>query len=341
MCEFNLKLQLALGVKYYINFHVMFFSLSSFIIKEGGKFMNDLDIIDELHLPSFMKEHFNFSDIEQKNLYHYTDIYGLEGILKHKEFWVSSANFLNDKTEIKYTLELCRELIIEICERKQIDDSQPMFLFEFFVKSHLEETDYYLLSFCTNPDSNLLWSNYSNNDGYNISFKFPEIAFDFYKEDSEYPLVAHVIYDKKKQKEILKGIIERFISLSKFFDPYKFSELDQLLREGQGKELFVRLSTIITAINISSLFFKDVCFSQEEEFRIAISRESYSCRISNGTFIPYIKARFEKESVTGITIGPKNNMDITMEGLIQFLKLHEYNHIMKDDIRKSCIPYRY
>jgi len=299
--------------------------------------MNEKHLIEKLDLDSFMKDKFKFNLAEQITLYHYTDIYGLEGILKNKEFWVSNASFLNDKTEIKYTLELCRKLIMEICERKHINSEKIISAFNFIVGNDLVETDYYLLSFCTNSDSNLLWSNYSNNDGYNISFKFPEIAFDFHREDHEYPLVGYVIYDEVEQKRIIEDVIEKFIVLSKYI-----GELDVLESSGVSEEdFFEQLGVVTAAISMASLFFKDECFSQEEEFRIAIDREKYSCRISNGAFIPYIKARFKKESVTGITIGPKNNMDITMEGLIQFLKLHDYNHIAKEKIEKSCIPYRY
>ncbi|MFO6498578.1 DUF2971 domain-containing protein [Bacillus paralicheniformis] len=292
------------------------------------------NIVEARELYTLFEEKFQVGD-EPKVLYHYTNIYGLEGILKNNEFWVSNASFLNDKTEIKYTLDLSRQYLSELCEEKQIDKRKALSFFDLFVKERLEEVslDYYLLSFCTNEDSNLLWSNYSNNDGYNIAFKYPDINNDYYKETDEYPLSAYVIYDEVEQRKILKDYIEKIIEIVEYISVLKVEEIQD--------EIYRRLGLVVGALKLSSLFFKDKCFSQEEEFRIAIKRKDYSCRISNGTFIPYIKARFEKESVKGITIGPKNNMDITMEGLIQFLKLHDYSHITKEKIEKSCIPYRY
>lgn len=292
------------------------------------------NIVEARELYTLFEEKFQFG-YEPKVLYHYTNIYGLEGILKNNKFWVSNASFLNDKTEIKYTLDLSRQYLSELCEEKQINKKEAITFFDLFVRERLEQVslDYYLLSFCTNEDSNLLWSNYSNNDGYNIAFKYPDISSDYFIETEEYPLSAYVIYDEVEQRKILKDYIEKIIEIVEYVRDLKVEEIQD--------EIYRRLGLVIGALKLSSLFFKDKCFSQEEEFRIAFSKKKPFCRISNGAFIPYITAGFNKESVTGITIGPKNNMDITMEGLIQFLKLHNYNHITKEKIKKSCIPYRY
>jgi len=37
-----------------------------------------------------------------KNIYHYTDIKGLYGIIENKKFYVTDSEYLNDYTEIKY-----------------------------------------------------------------------------------------------------------------------------------------------------------------------------------------------------------------------------------------------
>ena len=39
--------------------------------------------------------------VTQKYLYHYTDIYGLEGIIKNKELWLSERNYMNDINDEK------------------------------------------------------------------------------------------------------------------------------------------------------------------------------------------------------------------------------------------------
>ncbi|MBU5263440.1 DUF2971 domain-containing protein [Bacillus atrophaeus] len=270
-------------------------------------------------------------------LYHYTNIYGLDGILEKREFWVSHSDFLNDKTELKYTLEICETLLQDKLKNNELKEK---ILYKFntvleFMSDHL----IYILSLSTNGDSNLLWSNYSNNDGYNIAFSFPAIIrdFEFNQNHTNYNLYhSSVIYEKEHHIKAISEVIDYFIELA----------TEDIFFDGINDEYINGVAGIIRTIQLFSIFFKDNCFSQEEEYRIAIvpflgQKIEYNCRISNGTFIPFIKFGFSKYRVKGITIGPKNNMDITLEGLVQFLNLHEYNHISKDYIRKSCIPYRY
>ncbi|TWO93713.1 DUF2971 domain-containing protein [Bacillus velezensis] len=270
-------------------------------------------------------------------LYHYTNIYGLDGILNKKEFWVSHSDFLNDKTELKYTLEIFKTILQDKLKDNDLKDS---ILNEVHVALELMNTySTYILSLSKNGDSNLLWSNYSNNDGYNIAFSFPDIIKDFKYEQNffEYYLYhSSVIYEKEHHIKAISEVIDYFISLAEKFIP----------SDGYNKIYIKGITEIVRIIQFFSIFFKDNCFSQEEEYRIAIvpyyrEKIQYDCRISNGTFIPFIKLGFYKDRVKGITIGPKNNIDITLEGLVQFLNLNEYDHISKDSIKNSCIPYRY
>ncbi|KXZ15312.1 hypothetical protein AXI59_02095 [Bacillus nakamurai] len=284
-----------------------------------------------------MAEKYLNEEKKECTLYHYTNIYGLEGILDNREFWVSHSDFLNDKTELKYTLEICESLLQDKLKYNELKD-KILDKFDTVLKL-MNDHLIYILSLSNNGDSNLLWSNYSNNDGYNIAFSFRAIIddFEFNQSYSDYYLYhSSVIYEKEHQIKAISEVIDYFIELAE----------KDILFDRINDDYIVGVADIIRTIQLFSIFFKDNCFSQEEEYRIAIvpylsKKIQYDCRISNGTFIPFIKLGFHKNRVKGITIGPKNNMDITLEGLVQFLNLHEYNHISKDSIRYSCIPYRY
>lgn len=276
---------------------------------------------------------------EEKNkgtLYHYTNVYGMEGILSNREFWASHSDFLNDKTEIKYSLDICKTLMKDKLKDNKLKDG----IYNKFdtVLEIMNEQLVYILSFSTNGDSNLLWSNYSNNDGYNIAFSYPTIIKNMklknYDKYNVYP--SRVIYEKEQHMKAISEVIDDFIE----------SAENEIRGVKTNDEYIKELTQIIMALQLFSIFFKDSCFSQEEEYRIAFvptgnAKSEYNCRISNGTFIPFIKIGFSEEFVEGVTIGPKNNMDITMEGLFQFLKLKKYKQITKENIRQSCIPYRY
>ncbi|PGD44273.1 hypothetical protein COM17_08395 [Bacillus altitudinis] len=286
-----------------------------------------------------------FSDeiYNKYKVHHYTNINGLEGILKEGEFWVSQADFLNDKTEMKYTFDMSKEIFSSICkEKKKSQDEINTFshLFDEAVNRNKENgTNYYTLSFSRNPDSNLLWSNYSQDDGYSITFKFKEL-FDGLTQDRNsggpLPIASKVIYEKSEQKSKLLKLLSEIID--RFEDKTNKGNYDV------NSDGFI--INAITVLEWYSIFFKDECFSQEEEFRIAFlylrnsDAKIYDCRISNGTFIPYVKIKIDCNSVKGVTIGPKNNMDINKEGLRKFLWKHEYD-LTKVNISKSKIPYRY
>ncbi|BDC59537.1 MULTISPECIES: DUF2971 domain-containing protein [Bacillus] len=272
------------------------------------------------------------------SIYHYTDIYGLDGILKKKEklegkgeFWVSNTDFLNDRTEVNYTIDLSIQIFKKICKEKRLNQEkidEYIHLYKQLIEINYVqfEGNYYALSFSTNSDSNLLWSNYSKNDGYNIGFDFR-----LFIRSIEPAMCSYVFYDKEKQTKILKSLLEDILTL--------FMKNTADGKFPLGEEAIGASNVLIWFF----FFFKDSVFSQEEEFRIVFilnPNENYQCRPSNGTFIPYIERSFNKKAVSSITVGPKNNMDINLEGLHKFLKLHEFD-IPDYGVKKSNIPYRF
>lgn len=267
-------------------------------------------------------------------LYHYTSVYGIEGILKKREFWVSHSDFLNDKTERKYAINLLSNILDNklegfIKKRALID----------LILNNLNSIDFpiYVLSFCQNKDSNLMWSNYSNNDGYNLEFDLSTFRSDFKildvnVENSVATYKSKVIYDKEIHEEAITEIADDFIEL---FEHYS----------GIDVQLKIKLHNLQLAFQILSSFFKDECFQQEEEHRFILVPAfaddlAYHCRVANGAFIPYTRIGFESSLIKGITIGPKNKMDISEEGLKSFLTLNEFDS-ETIEIKRSNIPYRY
>ncbi|OLN22941.1 hypothetical protein BTO30_07025 [Domibacillus antri] len=279
------------------------------------------------------------------SLFHYSNGQGVKSIVESGEIWLSKSGFLNDKLEIKYTLELVLSIIEEfLTEEPVIEERLFHDWFKQMIDLHLFSFEVFTLSFSKNGDSNVLWSNYANNDGYNIEFKYPEIA----KILLENLRTAHpnrkfavypyfVVYNKGRQIELLKREI---INLFKLF--YH----DYYNREGHFR--FQNAKRIFANLVCYSTFFKDDSFHQEEEFRIAVfnseknEKPLYHCRLSNGVFIPYIGIPISNERtripIQGITVGPKNRLDIAEEGLKHFLEL---NGLTGVSISKSKIPYRY
>lgn len=283
---------------------------------------------------------------------HYTDIGGFVGIIDNKELWASHTHFLNDKTEIKYTLNLSKKIFETLCKEKGLNEEEKNKHLDVFdtIKKKLEdinEVNYFSLSFSINPDSNLLWSNYSKNDGYNIAFNTSRLIKQLDKkqesneeqsndEPEQVLLCSRIFYDRVEQERILTELLTEIFDL--------------LTRQDNLGDIHIEDSEdfldAIKTLRWFSIFFKDACFAQEEEFRIAFfyndNYEGYHCRPSSGTFIPYIIKKFDidQKIVAGVTIGPKNNMDINLDGLRKFIKLKRID-LSPDQINVSRIPYRY
>ncbi|MFN3093306.1 DUF2971 domain-containing protein [Bacillus pumilus] len=275
-------------------------------------------------------------------LYHYTSVYGLEGILEHKVVWVSHTDFLNDKTERLYSENIITELVKEKFETKLSAELKKEPRIKTILDNMLgifqnRSVPTFVLSLSTNKDSNLLWSNYSKDDGYNIKFdpEFLKNSDEIQIEDKlrEVGIIfkSKVIYDEEKHIQALSELADHYV--------------EHFHNGGQSEEEFKeKLRAMHIAFEVIASFFKDSCFQQEEEWRIVFFTKTddlkVNHRIMNGAFIPYVKLSFDKNKVKGVTIGPKNNLDICEEGLKSFLETKKYD-LETVEINRSKIPYRY
>lgn len=288
-----------------------------------------------------------------ENVYHYTNINALYEILTKKTLIVTNSEFLNDREEILYSIDLIEDIyksipngVINIQKLKEILVDSLKYKF--------------ILSFSLNKDSIALWGNYTNFEGYNIEIDLNNIIGSkgvlrkyLIKNDKRISksdnamlygeAFGKVIYEASIQRKILKNLI---IILNKALDVTTI--LDDNEREKLKEEV---LTEIIYYINL----FKHPGFKQEEEYRLVytLNDESYQRYIKftnrNGVIIPYIEIVFvdvndsPKVPITAITIGPKTNMELAKKGLERLLESQHYNSKLKKlDIKilKSEIPYR-
>ncbi|MGX9291016.1 DUF2971 domain-containing protein [Bacillus sp. A015] len=275
-------------------------------------------------------------------LYHYTSVYGLEGIMDGKEVWVSHTDFLNDKTERLYSENILLDLIekkikAELSDELKEHPNVNALLDKIKESFQKKFAPTFVLSLSTNKDSNLLWSNYSKDDGYNIKFDPEFLRFSEYIQEDDnlgeaVVFKSKVIYDEEKH----------IVALSELADIYVEHFLFN--HEQSAEEYEINLVNMHIAFQVMASFFKDSCFQQEEEWRIVLFTKTKGIpikhRIMNGAFIPYVKLSFNKNVIRGITIGPKNKMDISEEGLKSFLTTNTYD-LKRIEINRSKIPYRY
>ena len=283
---------------------------------------------------------------EDKPIYHYTSPSGFEGIIKNGKLRFTDRNFLNDKSEGRYILELCIENAGEIIDfdnefrnvfingcKKQLGVLQRA---GFFV---------YQCSFSVEPDNLSLWNYYTKGDsikGYNLMFDSNNICNQLHmksnQEDGSTPkaYLGKVIYDVNKQKCVISKIVRKFYD---FYNNYKNPNYLKFIIE-----------VMIDRLMFVGCYFKKDCFKIENEYRIVYHqyvneegkfeaiKDKPSFYEKNGFFIPCLDVSFEPKALLGITISPTLDFSTTQYSLLRIIG--NYN-LTAENIVQSNIPVRY
>jgi hypothetical protein len=287
----------------------------------------------------------NFSEIDI--ISHYTSIDAIKNIIQTKRLWLSNCQFLNDRKEIQYTIDLINE-VYNSTKKKQIFAE----LLDTLVSTASDIKNMFVLSLSYNNDNLTLWYNYARNEGYNLGFNLTSLIEEFDKsQHGLFGIITHpgcaagevtgtvlydkVVYDKLKQLEYLESILSNY-------------EL-AIQNETNARNLYNLRILTVHRLLICSLFFKDNAFSPENEFRIIVNIHTGIDKVINfrtygGIFVPYIEMGVSANNngrlpIESIRIGPKNNFDIAEKGIALFLETCGYLEFK--NIKRSSIPLRY
>ena len=286
----------------------------------------------------FMQELRNRKLNSNQTIYHYTSANGLNGILNSKKIWFSNTRFLNDEQERCYTYKL---IIDEINKMPKSPLNEGLISYydenskeKNNVNTNYFEYDYYIACFSNNKDSLSLWNYYTKSDnstGYNIEFDKNELINNL--DLTAMDIHGQVIYKENEQRELIKKILKRY---NEEYNKIKEDDIDSRLNMGTYMSLL---------ISFYSLFFKHPAFEHEEEYRIAIGKNSinnnkFKCkfRAYKDFFIPYFEKDFNKSCIKSITISPTQKQKITQESIKKMLSEMSYKNIK---VVNSDIPLRY
>ena len=146
-------------------------------------------------------------------LYHYTTAEGARGIVQDKKFMATKSDFLNDKLEFQYALEVMEKLV-------QTYLVNETFAERFFtlVKEEIrrlgiisiedgedgpsDRMSFYVVAFSKLQNNALLWAEFTEFHGYCLEFSYEKLVEGF--EERAF-LHGTVIYDEKEQKRVWLG----------------------------------------------------------------------------------------------------------------------------------------
>jgi hypothetical protein len=315
---------------------------------------------------------------KSRQIYHYTSIGGIEGILSEGKLRFTNIKYLNDKDETVAGVDS----LISLCGAKTESDKKIISdIFDYSAQN-------FVCCFSLDQDSLPMWNYYTkeaNNQGYNIEFDDKElvksllfqnscldgcdIAFgivDYSEEDySRYSVVTFENAKSSASLSMLKLSLEMLkMAKNKFdIDEDIIKREEKKIKEAEKK---TKLKTLPIygfdgiKCSFSSLpllsyccFIKRDCFKQEREFRIVISVPAdklgklkkygvYKFRISNGALIPYLELKFSVGVIKSITISPTVQSDLVEQSIKDFTT---YCGLQIDDytkfIKKSNVPVRF
>ncbi|WP_433627114.1 DUF2971 domain-containing protein [Nocardia sp. CA-120079] len=290
-----------------------------------------------------------YSDDQQ--WYHYTDIYGLKGILDSGEIWLTHMAYLNDSQEFEYGIGVICEMIESQADwfnenpDKTTNPESVEFISELYramASGLASNADFlknahapFIACLSRSRDQLSQWRGYANG-GYAIAFD-PELLRDSFAiidetgaaiPGHEKPQVAEAIYLRNTVTERVDKIVQARVT-----DTAEAVKAKDDAKQEEAARKFT--DSIIELVSI----LKHQKFFEEHEYRIVSRcRESFFTPSGLG-LIPRAKTSYDRKAVQEVIVGPG------AFGELRKASLERYFAERKDDfgdvtVTHSEIPYR-
>src|ERR1017187_1531320 len=151
-------------------------------------------------------------------VWHYTSLPALRGIISSGRVWATEARFSNDKTEFVHARDIAAGILPALYvdghfPGMPIDDLTKM-LDKAFDEGALSplENQIYIASFSTAPDLLSQWGRYATYQGVSIGFDLREL-----RPPAEWDIgvtFAPCVYEKAEQEYLIRAALERFTKTS-------------------------------------------------------------------------------------------------------------------------------
>jgi len=281
----------------------------------------------------------------------------VRGIVENREFMATKSDFLNDKLEFQYAIEVMEQLTekyivnTELRERffsrlqKEIHELGIINLGCDENASHENSLSFYVVAFSKSQNNALLWAEFTDFKGYCLEFDYMKLV-----EGFQHRVFLHgtVIYNEEEQ---MNGMLESFLSCLRNLQEEGFGDLADFFEEEaeiSDASLEKLAKEMAVVVSVYAMFFKKSFFEGEEEYRfifpplineLGTARPNF--RLLDQIFLPYIMVEFDREQkelpLESVMVGAKNNSDIAVRGMKYFLG----SQGLEIPVLLSDIPLRY
>jgi hypothetical protein len=278
-----------------------------------------------------LTEQFLQTQIPQE-LYHYTSVNALRGILSEHAMRCTDASHMNDTTELTHTLPLAMNIVesfIDQSTESVVKTTLRSLISEEFKSGFLSQvlSQYFLMCFTTLSDDLPQWRSYANDaNGVCIAFNLRELRPPEILDTMV--TFAPCGYDTEHQTHLLKSLVADFTDRHKimqaiFDDPaemayqwanWQINNPTGLVRD--FKATFPR-SLIVKSVTKFRLDFVRLCchfknphFASEHEWRLVLPhmrsqpfRRTVIGEVNGKSYVNFLFEGFERLPISGVTLG--------------------------------------
>jgi hypothetical protein len=266
-------------------------------------------------------------------LFHYTDLAGLQGILQNHDLWLTNSRYSNDSEEMTHG---CKVVMTILQNARTVDPvSQYMTRLEELTK---QSEGVYVCCFCEKDNLLSQWRSYGAN-GTGVSVQVDPNGFSqLTGPDCPSGLLRfwRVFYAAEKQNDIIQKAIDYFAPTSAYQTP------------GQSPEACARKAA--EAIQFFIPTFKNSDFSEEREWRLIFTPSSATTvnlrfRVSRNMLVPFYSLKelvggqgaLPLLPIKGLRVGPSVHKQLNVESACLLLGQNGYTNI---PVMASDTPYR-
>ena len=280
-------------------------------------------------------------------IYHYTDIAALQGVIENKEVWLTAHDYLNDDREFLEGFDFLEQSLVS---RMNNADKQTEKIVNMLI-SKLKQVVIFSASFSKEPDLLSQWRSYCPEEG-GVSIGFDKEMLQ--KEVCGYKgsnknnrFLQECCYDPKHSNWVADVISQ---ALTEHFSKGSSSIPEKTLLNNNFLEMLTFLARS-----------KDKSFAEEKEVRLftycheefeswsteynprspsinIISPEKVSFRPKKNFLLPFIKVPIPIDAIKEIYVGPSTYQ----RECTKSLKMYLYSKGLQNSvsIKESATPYR-
>ena len=287
----------------------------------------------------------------QPELFHYTTVEGLKGIVESNSLWATSAYHLNDSSEIEYGCHLVTEAIDEWLKTNDTRGlgraaRVPLLVLQFLRDSFHEPSfrvgrhvGIYLSCFCESGNLLSQWRAYGQPGGYSIGMLASELEVGVSAPGFYGTRLLKVEYSRDNQRAKIHSLLSDFVVIAEDDTLYTFpAEPEAMKRILSDLGLFLQELVMDEIVS-----FKNPAFAEEREWRIVARprlvemqrlrqqqanvaeqqpASPIQYRHAKGSLVPYLSlssTKGKKLPIHSVRIGPSLEKFPTEYALLGFL----------------------